>query len=65
MPEAQVAAIHKAAYTGLANPETRKTIEGAGTVIAEPMSLAQLDSFYKKEAATGAAIAKSINFLAQ
>ena len=64
-PEAQVAAIHKAVYTGLANPETRKTIEGAGSVIAEPMSLAQLDSFYKKEAAIGAAIAKSINLQAQ
>ena len=64
-PEAQVAAIHKAVYAGLANPETRKTIEGAGMVIAEPMSLAQLDSFYKKEAAIGAAIAKSINLQAQ
>lgn len=65
MPEAQVAAIHKAVYTGLTNPETRKTIEGAGSVIAEPMSLAQLDSFYRREAATGAAIAKSINLQAQ
>ena len=64
-PESQVAAIHKAVYTGLTNPETRKTIEGAGSVIAEPMSLAQLDSFYKKEATTGAAIAKSINLQAQ
>jgi hypothetical protein len=27
--------------------------------------LAQLDAFYKKEAATGAAIAKSINLQAQ
>lgn len=64
-PDALVAAIHKAVYAGLANPETRKTIEGAGSVIAEPMSLAQLDSFYKKEATTGAAIAKSINLQAQ
>ncbi len=64
-PEAQVAAIHKAVYAGLANPETRKTIEAAGSVIAEPMTLSQLDSFYKKEAATGAAIAKSINLQAQ
>ena len=60
-PDALVAAIHKAVYAGLANPETRKTIVGAGSVIAEPMSLAQLDSFYKKEATTGAAISKSIN----
>jgi tripartite-type tricarboxylate transporter receptor subunit TctC len=64
-PDAQVAAIHKAAYAAMANPELRKTIETAGTVIAEPMSLQQLDSFYKKEAATGAAIAKSINLQAQ
>ncbi len=64
-PDAQMAAIHKATYTALTNPEIRKIIEGAGTVIAEPMSLAQLDSFYKKEAATGAAIAKSINLSAQ
>jgi tripartite-type tricarboxylate transporter receptor subunit TctC len=64
-PEAQIAAIHKAAYTGLANPEIRKSIEASGVVIAEPLSLAQLDSFYKKEAAMGAAIAKSINLQAQ
>jgi tripartite-type tricarboxylate transporter receptor subunit TctC len=64
-PDAQVAAIHKAAYTALANPETRKSVEASGTVIAEPMTLPQLDAFYKKEAATGAAIAKSINLQAQ
>ena len=64
-PDAQLATIHKAVYTALASPELRKTIETAGTVIAEPMGLPQLDSFYKKEAATGAAIAKSINLLAQ
>ena len=64
-PDALMVAVHKAAYAGLANPETRKSIEAGGTVIAEPMSLAQLDSFYKKEAATGAAIAKSINLQAQ
>jgi tripartite-type tricarboxylate transporter receptor subunit TctC len=64
-PDAQIAAIHKAAYASLANPEVRKTIEGAGTVIAEPMSLTQLDAFYKKEATTGAAIAKAINLQAQ
>jgi tripartite-type tricarboxylate transporter receptor subunit TctC len=64
-PEAQVAVIHKAVYSSLANPEVRKAIESAGSVIAEPMSLAQLEAFYKKEAATGAAIAKSINLQAQ
>jgi tripartite-type tricarboxylate transporter receptor subunit TctC len=64
-PDAQMAVLHKAAYASLANPEVRKAIESAGTVIAEPMSLSQLDAFYKKEAAIGAAIAKSINLQAQ
>ena len=64
-PDAQMAAIHKAAYTALGNADIRKTIETAGTVLAEPMSLQQLDAFYKKEAATGAAIAKSIDLQAQ
>lgn len=64
-PETQMAAIHKAVYTGLTNAKTRESIEASGTMIAEPMSLTQLDSFYKKEATTGAAIAKSINLLAQ
>jgi tripartite-type tricarboxylate transporter receptor subunit TctC len=64
-PDAQVAVIHKAVYTSLSNPDVRKAIESAGTVIAEPMNLSQLESFYKKEAATGAAIAKSINLQAQ
>jgi tripartite-type tricarboxylate transporter receptor subunit TctC len=65
MPEAPLNTIHKAAYAALSNPDVRKIIETSGTVIAEPMSLQQLDAFYKKEATTGAAIAKSINLLAQ
>ncbi len=64
-PEAQMAAIHKAVYAGLTNAKTRESIEASGTVIAEPMSLTQLDSFYKKEATIGVAIAKSINLQAQ
>jgi tripartite-type tricarboxylate transporter receptor subunit TctC len=59
-PDAQVAAVHKAAYTALGNPDIRKTIETAGSTVAEPMSLSQLDTFYKNEIAKGAAIAKSI-----
>jgi tripartite-type tricarboxylate transporter receptor subunit TctC len=59
-PDAQVAALHKAAYTALGNPEIRKVIETAGSTVAEPMTLAQLDAFYKKEVLTGAAIAKAI-----
>lgn len=65
MPDAPLATIHKAAYVALANPDVRKTIEASGTVIAEPMSLQQLDAFYKKETARGAAVAKSINLQAQ
>ncbi len=64
-PDALVAAIHKAAYLSLANPDVRKSIETNGTVLSEPMSLMQLDAFYKKEASVGAAIAKSINLQAQ
>jgi tripartite-type tricarboxylate transporter receptor subunit TctC len=64
-PEAQTKAIHDAVYKALGNPDTRKTIETAGSVIAEPMTLAQLDAFYKKEIAAGAAMAKSINLQAQ
>jgi tripartite-type tricarboxylate transporter receptor subunit TctC len=65
MPDAPLNTIHKAAYAALGNPDVRKIIETSGTVVAEPMSLQQLDAFYKKEATTGAAIAKSINLLAQ
>jgi tripartite-type tricarboxylate transporter receptor subunit TctC len=64
-PEALTTAIHKAAYASMGNAEVRKAIETAGTVIAEPMTLQQLDAFYKKEASVGAAIAKSINLQAQ
>lgn len=59
-PDAQVVTLHKAAYTALGNPDIRKIIETAGSTVAEPMTLAQLDAFYKKEVAKGAAIAKSI-----
>lgn len=65
VPDAVVASIHKAAYTSLANPDVRKSIEASGTVIADPMSLSQLDAFYKREASMGAAMAKSINLQAQ
>jgi len=59
-PDAQVAAVHNAAYTALGNPDIRKIIETAGSTVAEPMTLAQLDAFYKKEVVKAAAIAKSI-----
>jgi tripartite-type tricarboxylate transporter receptor subunit TctC len=59
-PNVQMAAVHKATYTALNNPEIRKIIETAGSTVAEPMTLAQLDAFYKKETVTATAIAKSI-----
>jgi tripartite-type tricarboxylate transporter receptor subunit TctC len=59
-PNVQMAAVHKATYTALNNPEIRKIIETAGSTVAEPMTLAQLEAFYKKETVTATAIAKSI-----
>ena len=59
-PDAQMAAVHKATYTALGNPDIRKVIVTAGSTVAEPMTVAQLDAFYKKEVVKAAAIAKSI-----
>ena len=64
-PESQMAAVHKATYTALGNPEIRKVVETAGSTVAEPMTLAQLDAFYKKETVTATAIAKSIKLQPQ
>lgn len=64
-PDATIAALHKATYAALTNADVRKSIEGAGVVLAEPMTVPQLDAFYKKETAAGAAMAKSINLQAQ
>jgi tripartite-type tricarboxylate transporter receptor subunit TctC len=65
VPDAAVASIHKAAYASLANAEVRKSLEAAGTVLAEPMTLAQLKAFYDKEIALGASVAKSVNLQPQ
>lgn len=64
-PEAQVAALHRAAAAALAREDVRKSIEATGTALAAPMSQAQLDAFYRREAAAGAALAKAINLQAQ
>ncbi len=64
-PQAQVEALHKAAYTTLAREDVRKGLEGTGTAIAAPQTLAQLDAFYKREAASAATLAKAINLQAQ
>ena len=59
-PDTQVAAVHKAVYAALGNPDIRKVIETAGSTVAEPMTLKQLDAFYKEEVLKAAAIARSI-----
>ncbi len=63
--DATAAILHKAAYTALAMPEVRKSIEAAGSVLAAPMSLQELAAFYAKETAQYQAIAKAINLQAQ
>lgn len=64
-PDAQVAALHKAAYAAINHADVKKSLDAAGTATAEPMTLQQLDAFYKKETAAGAALAKSINLQPQ
>ncbi len=65
VPDAIAAVLHKSAQTALANPDTRKSLEAAGMVLAAPMSLAELAAFYGKETANYQAIAKAINLQAQ
>jgi tripartite-type tricarboxylate transporter receptor subunit TctC len=64
-PDALAGTLHKAAYAALANPEVRKSIEAAGSVLAEPMSLPQLKAFYEREAAAGVAIANAVSLKPQ
>ena len=65
VPDSAAAVLHKSAYDALANPEVKKQLEGSGTFLLAPMSLAQLNAFYAKETALYRAIAKSINIEAQ
>lgn len=65
LSDATANVLHKAAYTAMANADVRKSIEAAGSVLAEPMNLAQLKAFYEREAVVGAAIAKGVNLQPQ
>jgi tripartite-type tricarboxylate transporter receptor subunit TctC len=64
-PDAIAASLSSAVLAALAKPDVRKAVEATGTVIAPPMTLGRLDSFYKDEIAAGAAVAKSVGLKAQ
>jgi tripartite-type tricarboxylate transporter receptor subunit TctC len=64
-PDAIAASLNSAVLAALAKPDVRKAVEATGTVIAPPMTLGRLDTFYKEEIANGAAVAKSVGLKAQ
>lgn len=64
-PDAIAASLNSAVLAALAKPDVRKAVEATGTIIAAPMSLGRLDSFYKEEIANGAAVAKAVGLKAQ
>ena len=65
VPDSVAATLHKSAYAALAAPEVRKQIEASGTVLAAPMTLAELNAFFIRETAIYRAIAKSVNLETQ
>jgi tripartite-type tricarboxylate transporter receptor subunit TctC len=65
VPNDIAAALHKSAYTALANPDVKKQLEASGTFLYPAMSLTELNTFYARETAMYRAIAKSINLEAQ
>jgi tripartite-type tricarboxylate transporter receptor subunit TctC len=64
-PDAIVAALNSAVLAAMAKPDVRKALEATGVVLAQPMTLGRLDSFYKEEIAAGAAVAKVVGLKAQ
>ena len=64
-PDPIAAALNSAVMAALAKPEVRKSVEAAGVVLAPPMTLGRLDSFYKDEIAAGAAVAKTVGLKPQ
>jgi tripartite-type tricarboxylate transporter receptor subunit TctC len=64
-PDPIAAALNSAVLAALAKPEVRKSVEAAGVVLAPPMTLGRLDSFYKEEIAVGAAVAKTVGLKPQ
>jgi tripartite-type tricarboxylate transporter receptor subunit TctC len=63
--DAVVTTINTAFNTVMAKPEVRKAVEATGTIVAGPMTVSQLDAFYKAEIAAGASIAKAVNLQPQ
>ncbi len=64
-PDAIAASLNSAVLAALAKPDVRKAVEATGVVLAPPMTLGRLDSFYKEEIAAGAAVAKVVGLKAQ
>jgi tripartite-type tricarboxylate transporter receptor subunit TctC len=64
-PDAIAASLNSAVLAALAKPEVRKSIEATGVILAPPMTLSRLDSFYKDEIAAGAAVAKAVGLKPQ
>jgi tripartite-type tricarboxylate transporter receptor subunit TctC len=64
-PDAIAASLNSAVLAALAKPDVRKSVEATGTIIASPMTLGRLDSFYKEEIANGAAVAKAVGLKPQ
>jgi tripartite-type tricarboxylate transporter receptor subunit TctC len=64
-PDAIAAALNSAVLAAMAKPDVRKSLEATGVVLAPPMTLGRLDSFYKEEIAAGAAVAKSVGLKPQ
>jgi tripartite-type tricarboxylate transporter receptor subunit TctC len=64
-PDAIAAALNSAVLAALAKPDVRKSVEATSVILAPPMTLSRLDSFYKDEIAAGAAVAKSVGLKPQ
>ena len=64
-PDAIAAALNSAVLASLAKPDVRKAVEATGVILAPPMSLGRLDSFYRAEITNGAAVAKAVGLKAQ
>jgi tripartite-type tricarboxylate transporter receptor subunit TctC len=65
VPDPIAAALNSAVMAALAKPDVRKAIEATSTIVAEPMRLSSLDSFYKNEIAAGAKVAASVGLKPQ
>lgn len=64
-PDAVAVRINQAVAEAMKNPVTRKNLEDAGSTIAKPMSIQELDKFYADEVAEYRQLFKSINFQPQ